>query len=98
LNLQEALSILEVPESINEADLKLKFKRLVLKYHPDRSKEPDATQKFIKIKEAYEIVSKAIKDRQKPETFRPFTITINMSGFDNQYYTNTTASSYHWSG
>ena len=98
MDVSDCYKILDVPESASEDTLKKQFKRLALQYHPDRNKSPDATKKFIEIKKAYEILSKHISQRNKPETFRPFTITINMNGFRGQYDSTTTASSYFWSG
>lgn len=58
MDINQAASIMEVSTNINKEDLKIKFKRLVMKYHPDRNKSKDATKKFIEIKEAYETLIK----------------------------------------
>jgi len=58
MDVEESARILEVSVNINKEDLKKKFRKLVMKYHPDRNKSLDATKKFIEIKEAYETLFK----------------------------------------
>lgn len=41
--------ILGVPKTATTADIKKAFRKLALKYHPDRSKKSDAEEKFRKI-------------------------------------------------
>lgn len=62
----EAIQHMEfsLTEEATEESLKQQFKRLVLKYHPDRNKSPGATEKFIKIKEAYEVLKKVMKEKR----------------------------------
>lgn len=38
-------------------DVRRSFRRLALKYHPDKNKDPDADEKFREIVEAYESLS-----------------------------------------
>ena len=84
----EAFAILELPSNVSEADLKTKYKRLVLQYHPDRNHESNATEKFIQIKKAYELALKHISRPQKQNNFG-VEITIN---FQNGQWTGTTSS------
>jgi molecular chaperone DnaJ len=55
--------VLGVSRDASEADLKKAFRRLAMKYHPDRNKDDsgDAEVKFKEAKEAYEILSDANK-------------------------------------
>jgi molecular chaperone DnaJ len=49
--------ILGVPRDADDKTIKDAFRRLALKYHPDRSKEPDAEERFKEIAEAYAVLS-----------------------------------------
>ena len=49
--------VLGVDKNASEKDIKLAFRRLAKKYHPDVSKEPDAEEKFKEAQEAYAVLS-----------------------------------------
>ncbi len=49
--------VLDVDKSASASDLKNSFRRLARKYHPDRSTEPDAEDRFKEIQEAYAVLS-----------------------------------------
>ena len=49
--------VLDVDRSATEKDLKNAFRRLARRFHPDRSEEPDAEEKFKEIQEAYAVLS-----------------------------------------
>jgi len=50
--------ILNVPKSVANADLKKAFRRLAMKYHPDRNPDDTETEKLFKeAKEAYDVLS-----------------------------------------
>ena len=49
--------VLDVDRTATEKDLKNAFRRLARRYHPDRSEEPDAEEKFKEIQEAYAVLS-----------------------------------------
>lgn len=89
MNIYEAANILEVSTNISKEELKKKFKELVLKYHPDRNKDFDSTQKFIDIKEAYETLFKS-------EPFVPIHYADLNNGFysTNPYATQGTSGSW----
>jgi molecular chaperone DnaJ len=54
--------VLELPRTATEADLKKAYRRLALKYHPDRNPDDkDAEEKFKEAKEAYEVLTDAQK-------------------------------------
>lgn len=49
--------VLGVSRDADAASIKAAFRALALKFHPDRSKEPDAEERFKEIAEAYAILS-----------------------------------------
>lgn len=57
--------ILSVPRSASAADIKRAYRKLSLKYHPDKNSSPDAAEKFAEIAAAYDILS----DPDKRETY-----------------------------
>ncbi|XP_010888091.2 dnaJ homolog subfamily B member 9a [Esox lucius] len=60
--------ILGVPKDANERQIKKAFHKLAMKYHPDKSKSPDAETKFREIAEAYETLLDE-KRRQEYDQF-----------------------------
>jgi molecular chaperone DnaJ len=54
--------VLDVPRNASEADIKKAYRRLAMKFHPDRNPgDKDAEESFKEVKEAYEVLS----DEQK---------------------------------
>jgi len=74
-------SILELPENknISKDEIKKSYKRLILKYHPDKNHNIDTTEKFKEIHTAYEIL---INDDKKKEY-------DNLSHYDKIKYYET---------
>ena len=62
--------ILGLEKNCNENDIKKAYRKLALKYHPDRNKEEDSEEKFKNISEAYQVLS----DKSK------------RSNYDNGFY------------
>jgi len=56
--------LLGVGKTATDADIKRAFRKLAMKYHPDRNKEPNAESTFREIAEAYEVLSDPSKRRQ----------------------------------
>ncbi|MDV3198087.1 MAG: molecular chaperone DnaJ [Vigna little leaf phytoplasma] len=50
-------AILGLSKDANENEIKSAYRKLAKKYHPDVSKEPDATAKFKEVQEAYEVLN-----------------------------------------
>jgi hypothetical protein len=55
--LEEYFKILGIPRTSKQEEIKKAYRFLAKKYHPDVSKEPNASEKFTEITEAYEILS-----------------------------------------
>lgn len=54
--------VLDVPRTATEADIKKAYRRLAMKYHPDRNPDDkDAEDRFKQVKEAYEVLTDAQK-------------------------------------
>jgi molecular chaperone DnaJ len=52
--------VLDVPRTASEADIKKAYRRLAMKFHPDRNPDDhEATDKFKEVKEAYEVLTDA---------------------------------------
>ena len=49
--------LLGVPQDADNKAIKDAFRQFALKYHPDRNKEPDASERFKRIAEAYAVLS-----------------------------------------
>ncbi|XP_060793599.1 dnaJ homolog subfamily C member 16 isoform X2 [Neoarius graeffei] len=68
--------ILGVTKSANLAEIKKVYKRLAKEWHPDKNKNPEAEDMFIKITKSYEILSNEEKranyDRYKQTNSQPY--------------------------
>src|SRR6202048_3733078 len=59
---QDYYKLLDVARTATEADIKKAYRRLAMKYHPDRNPgDKEAEEKFKEAKEAYEILSDSQK-------------------------------------
>lgn len=55
---EDYYQLLGVPKNASDADIKKSFRRLAMKYHPDRNADnPEAEEQFKKIKEAHDVLS-----------------------------------------
>uniref|UniRef100_A0A7S3PAH5 J domain-containing protein n=1 Tax=Aplanochytrium stocchinoi TaxID=215587 RepID=A0A7S3PAH5_9STRA len=61
---QDHYKILEVDRSASDRDIKKAYRKKAVKHHPDRSDDPRAAEKFIKINQAYEVLSDRSKRRE----------------------------------
>uniref|UniRef100_A0A0K0F8Z4 DnaJ homolog dnj-20 n=1 Tax=Strongyloides venezuelensis TaxID=75913 RepID=A0A0K0F8Z4_STRVS len=57
--------ILGIDKNASEADIKKAYRKMAMKYHPDKNKDPSAEAKFKEVAEAYDVLS----DPQKKEVF-----------------------------
>ncbi|MFX0029800.1 MAG: DnaJ domain-containing protein, partial [Candidatus Hermodarchaeota archaeon] len=73
--------VLGVGKDASTNDIKLAYRRLARKYHPDVNKDdPSAKDKFIEIQEAYEVLSDENK-RRNYDRFGHSGVQIDMSDF-----------------
>merc|ERR1711892_664634 len=67
-------NILGLQNGAPDEDIKKAYRKMALKYHPDKNKESNAEEKFKEIAEAYEVLSdkdkKAAYDRHGSEGLR----------------------------
>ena len=63
-NKRDYYEVLGVPKDALNQEIKKAYRKLALKYHPDRNKSPDAEEKFKEISEAYAVLSDDEKRRQ----------------------------------
>ncbi|VFP83577.1 molecular chaperone DnaJ [Buchnera aphidicola] len=88
---QDYYKILGVSNTANEREIKRAYKKLAIKYHPDRNQgNKTAEEKFKKIKQAYEILSDSKKRNAYDEYgHAAFEQNHNTSGFHSSFTTST---------
>jgi molecular chaperone DnaJ len=79
LSKRDYYDILGVQRDANKDQIKNEYRKLALKYHPDRNKSPDAEERFKEISEAYAILS----DDDKRAQYDRF----GHAGIDSRYST-----------
>jgi len=80
-NKRDYYEVLGVGKTANENDIKLAYRRLARKLHPDLNKtDPKAKEKFIELQEAYEVISDSNK-RSNYDRYGFSGVNIDMSGF-----------------
>lgn len=65
MNYKDYYKVMGLSKDASEKDVKMAYRKLARKYHPDISKEPNAEEKFKELGEAYEV----LKDPAKRKTY-----------------------------
>jgi molecular chaperone DnaJ len=69
--------VLGVQKNASQDEIKSQYRKLALKFHPDRNKSPDAPEHFKEVSEAYAVLS----DPEKRKIYD----TYGHAGVDNRY-------------
>ncbi|HJU78225.1 MAG TPA: DnaJ domain-containing protein [Nitrososphaeraceae archaeon] len=70
---------LELSKDASMDEIRKSFRTLALKYHPDKNKDEDSKEKFMKIVEAYEVLSDVSRKKNYDELI---TIKKNKPKYD----------------
>ena len=80
-NKRDYYEVLGVPKTATIEEIKSAFRKLAMKYHPDRNKEKDAEAKFKEVNEAYQVLS----DKDKRALYDQYGFEgLNQSGFNSE--------------
>ena len=71
---------LSIDPAADEAVIKAAFRRLALRYHPDRARTARAARRFQEIREAYEVLSDPATRRKYDQLYRTQTALRPVAG------------------
>lgn len=80
--------ILGLDITSNDDMVKKKYKKLALKYHPDKNTSDDASEKFAKISQAYENIINKKPNINNINRENVFNVNINSNELFNQLFKN----------
>ena len=78
MQFKDYYKIMGVQRNATQDEIKLAYRRLARKYHPDVSSEPDAELRFKELSEAYEVLKRPIPG---PGALSLFGLDITGLGF-----------------
>lgn len=78
-------NILGVSSQATASEIKKAYRKLALKYHPDKNKLPDAEEAFKRVSESYTILSDP-ESRRTFDTKRGGSFQRSASGWDSYYF------------
>lgn len=81
-------AILGVSKSATPEEIKQAYRKLALKYHPDKNKGPESEQKFKEASEAYQVLSDETKRRQYDQYGQTFDGAGGGAGFGGFDFNN----------
>lgn len=70
--MKDYYKILEINFGADTIEIKKAYRRLALKYHPDRNKASDAAERFIEITEAYEVLWDTFKRNDYDSQYKKY--------------------------
>jgi curved DNA-binding protein len=96
MDYKDYYKVLGAPKSASQAEIKKKFRKLAVQYHPDKNKDdPSAEDKFKEINEAYEVLGDAEKRKQYDELGANWK---NYRQYQNAGFGNGGSRTYQYSG
>jgi DnaJ-class molecular chaperone len=78
-HMDDYYKVLELNKNASQDEIRKSFRTLALRYHPDKNKNVGSKEKFVKIVEAYEVLSDAIGKKNYDESI---TIKRNTPKYD----------------
>ncbi len=87
--MKDYYKILELEFGADILAVKKAYRRLALKYHPDKNKEPNAAQKFIEITEASEVLREPFKKSEYDRLYQAYFRTKTQEQYTKQSFERT---------